>query len=149
MTASNEAPLSFDLEWTPSFDGNRPHLYFELNITSLDYQLSMIMKNITRNTSTNKLYTVSINEEDMVLPFTHYAATVTGCNIIGCGNPSKKSNLVQTKQYSELLMSFNVILLNSSLNTAHKCTNVFLCIKRFRKIYDDNCATIITATFKN
>ena len=104
VTTSTAMPMSFHLNWTAGFNGNRPHLFFILNVTSSDHKPSIINTSDS-GISANKFYETIIGKD--IVPFTDYIATVAGCNEIGCSDPSKKSNSIRTKQYSELLTNRN------------------------------------------
>ena len=77
------------LQWTPTFDGNRPITSFLVNLQNIN-QTSSFMSLGTLQVSNlmsrdgNFMYNVTTG----ILPFTNYNFTVRACNLLGCGNES-------------------------------------------------------------
>ena len=91
------------LQWTPSFDGNRPVTNFSLYISSVDvagnFALFSSLNAIDLMTSEGN-FMYNISGEGRILPYTNYSFTVVSCNEIGCSDQSDPSPVIRTEQDS-------------------------------------------------
>ena len=85
------------LQWTPTFDGNRPITSFviyrqNINQTSPFMSLGTLQVVDLMFRDGNFMYNVTTG----ILPFTRYGFMVRACNVLGCGNASQPSPIVMT-----------------------------------------------------
>ena len=84
------------LQWTPTFDGNRPITSFVIYRQNINQTSSMSLGAVQvadlMFRDDNFMYNVTTD----VLPFTNYNFTVQVCNVLGCGNVSQPSPTVMT-----------------------------------------------------
>ena len=85
------------LQWTPTFDGNRPITSFviyrqNINLTSSFMSLGSLQVSNLMFHDGNFMYNVTTG----ILPFTNYNFIVRACNVLGCGNVSQPSPTVMT-----------------------------------------------------
>jgi len=85
------------LQWTPTFDGNRPITSFiiyqqDINGTSpfMPVGILEVGNLMFRNGS------FRYNTSESILPFNNYQFAVRACNVLGCGNVSSSSPTAMT-----------------------------------------------------
>ena len=85
------------LQWTPTFDGNRPITSFVIYQQNINQTSSFMLLGTLQVVDLmfhdgNFMYNVTGG----ILPFTNYGFIVQACNILGCGNVSQSSSTAMT-----------------------------------------------------
>ena len=84
------------LQWTPTFDENRPITSFLVNLQNINRTSSVPLGTLQVSNlmfrDGNFMYNVTAG----ILPFTNYNFNVRACNVLGCGNVSQPSPTVMS-----------------------------------------------------
>ena len=92
------------MQWTPTFDGNRPVLTFPLFIRNINGNEGLVpVANLSTSdvVTTDNTVMYNVSNEGVVLSFTHYVLAVMSCNEIGCSEQSQESDVRLTLEDSE------------------------------------------------
>ena len=95
------------LQWTPTFDGNRPISSFiiyqwNINLTSPFMPVSMLEVGSLMFRNGSFRYNIS----EAIIPFNNYQFVVQACNVLGCGNVSSSSPTAMTLPDSKWIIYY-------------------------------------------
>ena len=82
------------LQWTPTFDGNRPITSFILYRQNINITSPINMLEVGSLMFRDGSFRYNISED--IVPFNNYQFAVQGCNVLGCGNVSSPSPTAMT-----------------------------------------------------
>ena len=84
------------LQWTATFDGNRPITSFLVNQQNINQTSPVSLGTLQASNLMFRDRNFMYNVTTGILPFTNYNFNVQACNLLGCGNVSQPSPTVMT-----------------------------------------------------